>query len=147
VQALVSVEGSKLEGATSLAALEGSKLGVPIGTTSYDYVVDNIPGAEAAVYDDQAGAIQALKNGQVDGIVVDLYTGFYLVAVEIEKGVIVGRLPPVGEVEQFGLAFEKGSPLVPCVNEAIESLKTDGTLAALQDEWLAGYGGAPVISG
>jgi polar amino acid transport system substrate-binding protein len=53
----------------------------------------------------------------------------------------------VGEVDQFGLAFEKGSPLVACVNTAIESLKADGTLAALQDEWLASYGGAPVLSG
>jgi polar amino acid transport system substrate-binding protein len=147
VQALVSIEGSKVEGATSVADLEGAKLGVPVGTTSYEYVIENIAGAEAAVYDDQAGAVQALKNGQVDGIVTDLYTGFYLRDVEIDKGIIVGQFPSIGEVEQFGLSFEKDSPLVDCVNQAIVSLKDDGTLQAIQDEWLAEVGGAPVITG
>ena len=147
VQALVSVEGSNVDGATTFADLEGAKLGVPVGTTSYDYVVEVIqPDVEPAVYDDQAGAVQALKNGQVDGIVVDLYTGFYLRDVELDNGIIAGQFPAVGEVEQFGLSFEKGSGLVDCVNQGIATLKDDGTLQAIQDEWLADVGGAPVIT-
>lgn len=147
VQALVSIKGSKVDGATSFADFDGAKLGVPVGTTSYDYVAENIPGAELAVYDDQAGAVQALKNGQVDGIVTDLYTGFYLRDAELDDGVIVGQFPPGPEVEQFGLSFEKGSALVDCVNQAIATLGDDGTLQALQDQWLADVGGAPLISG
>jgi polar amino acid transport system substrate-binding protein len=147
-QALVSVQGSAVEGATTLAELKSAKLGVPVGTTSYDFVVEVIqPDVEPAVYDDQAGAIQALKNGQVDGIVTDLYTGFYVRDVELENGIIVGQFPPGDEVEQFGLSFEKDSGLVDCVNQGIAALKEDGTLQAIQDEWLADVGGAPVISG
>jgi polar amino acid transport system substrate-binding protein len=147
VQALVSVEGSKVDGAATFADLKDAKLGVPVGTTSYDYVVEVIqPDTEPAVFNDQAGAVQALMNGQVDGIVVDLYTGFYLRDVEIENGIIAGQFPVVGEVEQFGLSFEKGSPLVDCVNQGIAALKEDGTLQAIQDEWLADVGGAPVIT-
>jgi polar amino acid transport system substrate-binding protein len=145
-QALVSVKGSAVEGATSFADLAGAKLGVPVGTTSFDYVND-VLGVEPAVYDDQAAAVQALKNGQVDGIVTDLYTAFYLRDVEIDGGIIVGQFPPGPEADQFGLAFEKGSPLVDCVNQAIEAIEADGTLDAIQQEWLAEVGGAPVISG
>lgn len=148
VQALVSVKGSAIDGATSFAELADAKFGVPVGTTSFDYVVEVIqPNQEPAVYDDQAAAIQALKNGQVDGIVTDLYTAFYVRDVELDKGVIVGQFPPGAEQDQFGLAFEKGSPLVDCVNQAIEAIKADGTLAAIQDEWLSAVGGAPVIAG
>ena len=79
VQAIVSIKGSKIDGATSIGDLQHAKFGVPIGTTSYDFVVDTIqPDQEPAVFDDQAGAVQALENGQVDGIVTDLYTGYYL---------------------------------------------------------------------
>ena len=145
VQALLSVEGSGVDGATSFDDLADAKLGVPVGTTSFDAVVDNV-GTEPAVYDDQAAAIQALKNGQVDGIVTDLYTAFYLRDVELDAGVIVGQFPPGPEVDQFGLAFEKGSPLIDCVDAAIEEMKADGTLAAIQQEWLADVGGAPVIA-
>jgi polar amino acid transport system substrate-binding protein len=145
-QALVTVEGSDIAGATSIADLKGAKLGVPVGTTSFDYVVENIqPDQEPAVYDDQAGAVQALKNGQVDGIVTDLPTAFYLTAVEIENGVIVGQFPSVGGQEYFALAFEKDNPLVTCVNEALQTLKDDGTLEGIYQEWLADKASAPVI--
>jgi polar amino acid transport system substrate-binding protein len=145
-QALVTVKGSDIAGATSIADLKGAKLGVPVGTTSFDYVVENIqPDEEPAVYDDQAGAVQALKNGQVDGIVTDLPTAFYLTAVEIENGLIVGQFPSVGGQEYFALAFEKGNPLVPCVNEALQTLKDDGTLEGIYQEWLADKASAPVI--
>jgi polar amino acid transport system substrate-binding protein len=147
-QALVSYAGSPIDGAASFADLKSAKLGVPVGTTSFDYVVDNIqPDVEPAVYDDQAAAVQALKNKQVDGIVTDLPTAFFLVAVEIDDGIIVGQFPTVGEQEYFGLAFEEGSALVSCVNAAIDELKADGTLEAIYDMWLAGTDQAPFIEG
>ncbi len=145
VQALVSVKGSKVDGATTFADLEGAKLGVPIGTTSYDYVVDNL-GLEPVVFDDQAGAVQALKNGQVDGIVTDLYTGFIVRDVELTDGVIVGQFPSIGGTEQFGMSLAKDNPLVDCLNQAIEAIKLDGTLDAIFQEWLADVGNAPVIT-
>ena len=149
VQALVSVKGSPVAGATTFADLADAKLGVPIGTTSYDYVVNEIqPSQEPAVYDDQNGAVQALKNGQIDGIVVDLYSAFYMRDVQLSdaKGVIVGQFPALGETEQFGVTFEQDNPLVDCVNQAIETLNVDGTLGAIFEEWLATKGNAPIIS-
>jgi polar amino acid transport system substrate-binding protein len=149
VQALVTVEGSPVEGATTVAELKDAKLGVPLGTTSYDFVVDQIqPSQEPAVYDDQNGAVQALKNGQIDGIVVDLYSAFYMRDVQLSdaKGIIVGQFPPLGDTEQFGVTFEQGNPLVACVNQAIEAAKLDGTLDAIFQEWLATKGSAPVIT-
>jgi polar amino acid transport system substrate-binding protein len=147
-QALVSLKGSAIEGATSLADLKDAELGAPIGTTSLTYVEENIqPTTAPAVYDDLTGAVQDLKNGQVDGIVVDLPSAFFVTAVQIPKGVIVGQFPTVGSQEYFAMAFEKGSPLVECVNVALDEMKTDGTLDDFQQEWLADKADAPVIEG
>ncbi len=147
-QALVSVKGSDIEGATTLAELQSAKLGAPLGTTSFDYIEQNIqPTEEPAVFNDLNGAVQALKNGQVDGIVVDLPTAFFVTAVQIPKGVIVGQFPTVGAQEYFALALEKDSALTECLDLALQALKDDGTLAGIQQEWLADNASAPVIEG
>ena len=147
-QALVSVQGSSIEDASSLEELKGATLGAPIGTTSLTYIEDNIqPDQQPAVYDDLGAAVQDLKNGQVDGIVADLPTAFFIVAVQIPKGVIVGQFPTVGSQEYFAMAFEKGSPLVDCVNLALDEMKSDGTLDEIRQEWLADKADAPVIEG
>ena len=89
----------------------------------------------------------ALDNGQIDALVVDLPTAFYLTAVEIDGGVIVGQLPPVGEDgEAFGLVLDKDSALTDCVSQAVDALREDGTLDALEQEWLADVAGAPELS-
>jgi polar amino acid transport system substrate-binding protein len=147
-QALVSVQGSSIAGATSIAELKDATLGAPIGTTSLTYVEDNIqPTTQPAVYDDLAAAVQDLKNGDIDGIVVDLPTAFFITAVQIPKGVIVGQFPTVGSQEYFAMAFEKGSPLVACVDLALQEMKEDGTLEDIRQEWLADKADAPVIEG
>jgi polar amino acid transport system substrate-binding protein len=145
-QALVAVEGSPIAEASSLAELQDAKLGAPIGTTSYDYIVNNIqPSEDPGVYDTLNDAISALENGQVDGVVVDLPTAFFITAVQVKDGVIVGQFPTVGEQEYFGIVFAEGNPLVPCVDQALQALKEDGTLAAIQQEWLADKADAPVL--
>ena len=145
-QALVSVQGSAIADATSLEDLKDAKLGAPIGTTSLTYVEENIqPNTQPAVYDDLGGAVQDLKNGDIDGIVVDLPSAFFITAVQIPKGVIVGQFPTVGSQEYFAMAFEKGSPLVACVNLALDEMKADGTLDDIRQEWLADKADAPVM--
>jgi polar amino acid transport system substrate-binding protein len=145
-QALVAVEGNAIADATSLADLQEAKLGAPIGTTSYDYIVNNIqPSEDPGVYDTLNDSISALENGQVDGIVVDLPTAFYVTAVQVKDGVTVGQFPTVGQQEYFGMLFEDGNPLVQCINQALQALKADGTLAAIQQEWLADKTDAPVL--
>jgi polar amino acid transport system substrate-binding protein len=94
------------------------------------------------VYDDNDKAIQALKNGQIDGIVVDLPTAFFVTAVQLDDGVIVGKLPTKGTKERFGMVLQKGSSLTGCVNKALDRLWRNGTIKKLQNTWLA-KAGAP----
>jgi polar amino acid transport system substrate-binding protein len=145
-QALVALKGTPIADAESLADLKGYKLGAQIGTTSYDYILENIdPDKKPSVYDSNADVISALKAKQIDGLVVDLPTAFFVSAVEVPNGTIVGQFATVGEQERFGMVFEKGSPLVECVNKALQSLKDDGTLASIQQEWLSDKADAPVL--
>ena len=143
-QALVVVKGTPIASATSVAALKPYKFGAQLGTTSYDYIVKNIkPSKKPGVFDTNDAAVAALKNKQIDGLVVDLPTAFYVTAVQVPKGKILGQFPTVGTPEHFGMAFEKGNSLVSCVNDALATLRTDGTLASLQAKWL--QADAPVL--
>lgn len=138
-QAVVALNDSPIANATTLAELQAAKLGAQVGTTSLKFITDVIqPVEEPSVYNDTNDAKSALNNGQIDGIVVDLPTAYYVTAVEIENSKIVGQFPAQEGGEQFGLLFQKGNPLVTCVNEALASLKASGELQAIQDEWLAG---------
>ena len=147
-QAIVGAEDSDIADATSLADLQEFQLGAAVGTTSLDYIDEVIqPDSEALVFDDNAAAKSAFDAGQVDGIVFDLPTAYYITAVEIPNSAIVGVLPLAGtEPEELGMLFETGSPLVPCVNEALAALEADGTLAGLQEEWLQAGGDIPTLS-
>jgi polar amino acid transport system substrate-binding protein len=147
-QTVVATKKSSIAGAKSIGDLKDAKLGAQVGTTSYTAIKDQIkPTAKPAVYDTNDLAIQALKNGQIDGIVVDLPTAFYVTAAQLDDGTIVGQLPPgSGTPEQFGMVLAKNSPLTSCVSKAVDALKSDGTLAGLEKKWLAGTDGAPVLS-
>lgn len=145
-QTVITTAGSKIAGVTSVAGLVDAKLGAQVGTTSYTAATDQIkPKQKVAPYDNNDLAVQALKNKQLDGIVVDLPTAFYMTAAQLDNGKIVGQLPASGTPEQFGFVMEKGSKLRGCVSEAIVALRTDGTLAKLQKQYLTEEG-APELS-
>jgi polar amino acid transport system substrate-binding protein len=138
-QAVVALNDSAIADATSLGELKDARLGAQVGTTSLKYIEDFIqPSSDIFVYNDTNDAKSALKNGQIDGIVVDLPTAYYITAVELPKGKIVGQFPAQEDGEQFGLLFQKDNPLVTCVNKALADLQASGELQAIQDEWLAG---------
>jgi polar amino acid transport system substrate-binding protein len=146
-QAVVTVGGSKAAKATSLADLKDLKIGAQVGTTSYDAILSAIdPSKKPGVYNNNDDVRQALENGQVDAVVVDLPTAFFMTAAQLDDGKIVGQLPAQGDQEQFGLVLDKGSPLTACVSAAVDALRDDGTLDALVDEWLSQAGGAPALS-
>ena len=146
-QAIIGAGDSPAASAAGVADLQELRLGAAIGTTSLDYI-DNIiePSEAAQVYDDNAAAKAAFDAGQVDGIVFDLPTAFFITAVEITDASIIGVLPRTDTTEELGMLFEEGSPLVPCVNDALAALVDDGTLAALEDEWLNQGGNIPTLS-
>ena len=142
-QSVVARKGTPIAKAKSIAGLKRYKLGAQVGTTSYTYITRFIrPSSSPSVYDTNDAAIQALKNGQIDGIVVDLPTAFYVTAVQLDDGVIVGKLPTKGTKERFGLVFQKGNTLRRCVDRAIGNLWANGTIKRLQNTWLA-KAGAP----
>jgi polar amino acid transport system substrate-binding protein len=142
-QAVVGRKGKPIAKVRSIAGLRSYKLGAQLGTTSYSYIVDHIrPSSSPLVYDTNDAAVQALKNGQIDGIVVDLPTAFYVTAVQVPDGVIVGKLPTFGSKERFGMVFQKGNSLRRCVDKALDRLWRNGTIKKLQGLYLA-RAGAP----
>ncbi|GIJ46034.1 amino acid ABC transporter substrate-binding protein [Virgisporangium aliadipatigenens] len=147
-QAVVALKSSRVAGAKSIADLRGAKLGAQVGTTSLKAINESVqPTAAPQVYNNNDDAKQALQNGSIDGLVVDLPTAFYITSAELDNGLIVGQLPqPSGTPEQFGLVLDKGSALTACVSQAVIALRGDGTLAGLEKQWLAGVSGAPVLS-
>ena len=146
-QAVIALKDSPVSDATTIDELSGLKLGAQTGTTSLTVLREVIqPDQEPAVFDDTNGAKQALNNGQIDGFLVDLPTEFYITAVEIPKSTIIGQFQPEGgEPEEFGMLFEKGSELVPCVDAALASLKDSGALAEIEQQWLSDVVDVPVL--
>lgn len=141
-QAIIALDGSPALDAQSVGDLKDLRLGAAIGTTSLDYIETVIePNDDAAVYDDNVAAKSGFDAGQVDGVVMDLPTAYFITAVEIPEASIIGVLPVESSPEELGMLFEEGSDLVPCVNEALATLRDNGTLADLEEEWL-NQGGA-----
>ena len=146
-QVIVSYKGSAIDGKTSIADLKSAKIGAAVGTTSLEAAQTIIaPDTEVQVFNDNAAAVQALKNKQIDGIVVDLPTGYYLAGVEVEGGLLVGQLPSSGTGDQFGLLLTKDSPITGCISEAVDAITADGTLAAIEEKWLTAGAGVPVLN-
>ena len=136
-QAVVTYAGSPADGATSIADLTSVKFGVQAATTSLTTLQDAIaPEQEISQFNSNADAIAALKNKQVDAIVLDLPTAIYEVNVDLDDGVIVGQLESDGDSDQFGIVLPKDSSLTDAVTEAVDELQADGTLDALAQTWL-----------
>ncbi len=135
-QALVAKKGTPIADATTIEELKGYKLGAQVGTTSFNALEDVVqPDQEIAVFNQSVDVIQALNNGQIDGYVVDAPTAYVNVLIEeVKNGVVVGQF--AGEGEDFGLVLDQGNTLVECVNLAIGELNADGTLAALEEQYL-----------
>lgn len=146
-QALVANADTPITESTTIADVAQYRLGVQIGTTSLTYIDEQIqPSTEPSVYNSNDDAIEALNAGQVDGIVVDLPTAFFITAVQMEDGVVVGQFPTAGdEDEYFSLVLELDSPLTDCVNQALAALTESGELEEITTEWMSENAGAPIL--
>lgn len=143
-QAVVGKKANAISKVRTVAGLKPFKLAAPVATTSYDYIVNYIkPSRKPAVYPSLDLAVTALKNGQIDGLVVDFPSTGYITGVQVPDSVVVGRLPTRGTKEHFGLVLPKGSSLTPCVNRALRAMWADETIKRLQARWLGG--GAPLL--
>jgi polar amino acid transport system substrate-binding protein len=145
-QAVVVNKGTKIASVTSKAGLKPYELGAQLGTTSYQFIKDKIqPSKQPSVFPSNAGAVQALKNKQIDGLIVDLPTAFYVSAAQVPNSKVLGQFPTQPGGEHFGMVFQKGNSLVTCVNKALATLRDNGTLQKLQQQWLAKATGAPIL--
>lgn len=144
-QSIVVFNSSKFAGATTLAELKDAKLGTQIGTSSLDAARTLIaPSQDVQVYDDTSTATTALKNKQIDGLVVDLPTGLFLAAAELEDAKVVGQFAAPGG-DDWALVSERDSALTSCLNVALAALRTSGKLAAITTEWMSTSAGAPEL--
>jgi polar amino acid transport system substrate-binding protein len=147
-QAVVANKDTPAAEATTLTALKELRLGAQVGTTSFATITDVIdPNADPSVYDTNDAAIAALDAEQIDAIVVDLPTAFFVTAAQMDNGVIVGQIEQSedADAEYFSVVLPKDSPLTDCVNQAIAALQSDGRLDAITQEWLSDKANAPVL--
>jgi polar amino acid transport system substrate-binding protein len=144
-QTVVTMEDSEFVDATTLTELQAATLGAQVGTTSLA-TIENVIGAESAVYDTTDDAIEDMRNDQIDGIVVDLPTAGFVTTVQVGRSTIVGQIGEAAgaQPEHFSLVLELDSPLTDCVNGAIAALDAAGTLDALSNEWLP-FNSAPEL--
>ena len=147
-QAVLTLKSSPFSDAKSLADLADARLGAQVGTTSLQAITDIVkPSQDPLVYQSTNDAKSALQNDQIDGIVVDLPTAFYIRDAQIPGSTIVGQFEPTNGVnDELGLLFEQGNPLVACVNQALTALRSSGTLDQLEQRWLSQVASVPTLS-
>jgi len=144
-QAVVATKGSDAASATSLSSLASAQLGVQVGTTSLDAVNSQIkPSSQPKVFNDSNDVVSALKEKQVDAIVVDLPTAFYITSAQVPSAKIVGQFNAPGG-DSWGALLGKQSALTACVSKAITDLRASGELKRITDQWMGAAAGAPVL--
>jgi polar amino acid transport system substrate-binding protein len=144
-QTVITVAGSKAEKVTDLAGLKGLLVGAATGTTSFTSIEEFIkPTAGAKVYNNNDDAKQALAAGQLDALVVDYPTAYFLTCCDLTDGKILGQISGAEGGDSFGLVLDKGSPLTAKVNAALKTLRDNGTLAELEKKWLTDTG-SPIL--
>jgi polar amino acid transport system substrate-binding protein len=144
-QAVVALKSSAAAKATSLADLKDTKIGVQIGTTSLSAVEEQIdPSSEIQVFNNSTDVVTALKNEQIEAVVVDLPTALYLTEVQVPAATVVGQFAAPGG-DEWGALLAKGSSLTACVSKAIDTLRSSGELAHLNKRWMSQAVGAPEL--
>ena len=144
-QAVVASKGSSAAAAKSLADLKDATIGVQIGTTSLDAVNSEIqPSTQPKVFNDSNDVVTALKEGQVDAVVVDLPTALYLTAAQVPSATIVGQFAAPGG-DKWGALLAKDSPLTGCVSHAIDELRSSGELGQIENRWMSQAAKAPTL--
>jgi polar amino acid transport system substrate-binding protein len=137
--AVVALRKSPIADVASIADLRGARLGVLSSNAAGPFVNEVVqPAQPPQLFTDTAALRSALKTGVIDGIAVDLPTAYYLTAVELPRGKIVGQFLARAGDGGFGLVFQQGNPLVRCVDRVLDQLKASGELQDIQNRWLAG---------
>jgi polar amino acid transport system substrate-binding protein len=145
-QSLVANAGADITGVTGVADLKGYNLGAAVGTTSLQFIEEQIqPDNEPQVFNNNADLVTALNIGQIDGLVIDLGSAFFTVAAQLDDGAIVGQFPTSAQQDQIGAVLDLDSPLTACINEAIAAIDASGELQAIYDATITEAQSVPVL--
>jgi polar amino acid transport system substrate-binding protein len=143
-QSLVALKNTPIVTKHTPAELKTYVYGDQVGTTSLAFITSQIqPTAQPKVFQTLNDVKSALQTHQIAALVTDTPTAQYISSSEISGSVMVAQFPSTGE--HYGLLFSLGNPLVTCVNKAIGTLKANGTLQALQKQYLQIYLSVPTI--
>ena len=145
-QAVLVKKDSDLAKVTTLDGLKDATIGVQIGTTSLEAVESAIdPENDPKVFNNSNDVVSALKQDQVDAVVLDLPTAIYLRDAEVPGTVVAGQFEAEGG-EEWGALLAKDSSLTKCVDQAIDTLDSDGRLQEITEQWMSDSAAAPDLS-
>ena len=143
-QALVALKGTPIIAHHTPAELKKYVYGDQIGTTSLSFISTQIqPTAQTRVFSTLNDVKSALQTHQIAALVADTPTAQFISSSEIPHSVTLGQFSSGSG--HFGLLFHLGDPLVTCVNKALSTLRSNGTLASLQKKWLQAFLTIPTI--
>ena len=121
------------ESITSQEDLKNLKLGAQSGTTGEE-AIKNIEGAELLSYQNGMEAVLALKNGQIDAIVIDSEPAKNFVENNSEDLKLVEAGFPE---EYYAIAVKKGdTELLEDIEAALQELKDDGTIDSIIEKYI-----------
>jgi polar amino acid transport system substrate-binding protein len=128
-QAVLVKEGSDVK---SLEDLEGKTVGVQQGTTGLELAKEELGGAEVRPFPEGPDAVNALKAGTVEGVVIDAPVAQN--AVEKSGGVEIAEKVPTEET--YGIAVAQGeTELLDEINKGLEEVEKDGTYKKIYEKW------------
>ncbi|WP_430867602.1 ABC transporter substrate-binding protein [Demequina aurantiaca] len=145
-QAILTTTDSPAASVTSLEDLSHLTVGVPSGTTSYTVAAEALGADNLAVFNSAEDTVLALNSGQIDAFVTDLPTALYLSAVEFDNGTIVGQFESSEGGDEFAFVLPNESANTTAVTAAVDALREDGTLDALEAQWLSSAISVPVLN-
>ncbi|MBJ7537991.1 transporter substrate-binding domain-containing protein [Marinomonas transparens] len=138
---LVRADENRFYDAKTFAANDDLQFGAQPGTTNFYVAVYNVldgneDNSRITLLDTFGAAVQALKTGDVDCVLMDATSARGYMGANPGAFKMVGG--PLG-TEEFGFILSPGSDLLTPVNAAIKSMKADGTLEALNKKWFFEY--------
>ena len=134
VQVVIVKEGSDV----TMDNLAEKMIGCQRGTTGYIYASDTPKNGgygedHVTAYDNGAGAVQALLNGQVDCVIIDSAPAQEYVKANPGLTILEGTWVE----EEYAIGMNKGNTaLVEAVNKALEELTNDGTVQKIIDKYI-----------
>jgi ABC-type amino acid transport substrate-binding protein len=128
-QAILVNEGDEID---SVEGLKGSTVGVQKGTTGQEFVEEKGEASEVRPYPTGPDAVNALKAGTVDAVVIDIPVAEN--AVNAGGGIEISAAIPTEE--EYGFAVKQGdTELLEELNEGLEEVESDGTYAKIYEKW------------